>query len=107
MTSAMPEHPPRQQMLQEAIRLTCGDRNASYGEPYENHYDIAQVMNVLFRSKLADGQEFTASDVCKIQIATKLCRLSKTPGHRDSFVDIAGYAAIGLECQLIQEAIDE
>lgn len=30
-------------------------------------------------------------------IAMKLSRLVQTPGHRDSWLDIAGYAALGHE----------
>ena len=36
----------------------------------------------------------TPADVCVMMMSLKLARLANTPNHRDSVVDIAGYAAL-------------
>ena len=38
--------------------------------------------------------------------AVKLARLVETPDHQDSWIDLAGYAAIGSECIDGQETDD-
>jgi hypothetical protein len=35
----------------------------------------------------------SASDVAYMMVLLKMARLMQTPGHRDSLVDMAGYAA--------------
>jgi hypothetical protein len=36
-------------------------------------------------------------DVCILQIMVKIARLIESPDHRDSWLDIAGYAGAGWE----------
>lgn len=81
----------RADLLSHATALVSGDRDADYGPPTEHHAATAAVWSVIF------GRQFTASDVCRAFILDKLVRLSETPGKRDSWADIAGYAACGWE----------
>lgn len=85
----------RAEVLEEAKAAVCRDRQNAYGDAEDNFQDIADVMNVLFADKLADGEVFTALDVAKWNVGQKLCRLKATPDHADSWVDIAGYGACG------------
>jgi hypothetical protein len=85
---------PRTQLLKDAIVLVSDDRNSVYGPPSHHHTKTAAMWTVLF------GHQFTAADVCKAFICDKLVRLSVTPDHRDSAVDIAGYAACLWEDQV-------
>lgn len=41
------------------------------------------------------GSRVRPQDVALMMIAVKVIRAAKNPGHKDSWVDIAGYAAIG------------
>jgi len=43
-------------------------------------------------------------DVAILLTLVKVARLKNSPDHRDSWVDIAGYAACGAECGLSKES---
>lgn len=86
----------REGALTEAIKLTCGERDKAYGPPFENLNRIAN----LFKAYMGDRplSSLTATDVAAFNVLTKLSRVTTNPTHRDSWVDAAAYAAIGLEC---------
>ena len=75
----------------EAADLIDGDRNQEYGDPREMHQRAADIYNA-YR-----GAMLTAHDVAMILLSVKLARLSHMPDHRDSYVDICGYAGIAYE----------
>tara|TARA_R100001086_G_scaffold15801_1_gene7832 strand:- start:2566 stop:2856 length:291 start_codon:yes stop_codon:yes gene_type:complete len=91
------ETPLRIELLSEAIRLTGGDRNELYGDPYENHAHIARVFNAI------SGKELSAHDIVMVQVATKLARLARNPTHNDSHIDAAAYLGILRECARLPE----
>lgn len=84
--------PLRAVVLETALTLTCGDRNATYGEPVENHQHIAAIFNAI------TGRDLSAREVALLHVATKLARLAKNPTHQDSHIDAAAYIGITLEC---------
>lgn len=86
--------PPRAALLREAEKLTCGDRNATYGPPVENMQHIADIFNAI------TGRDLTAREIAQIHMATKLARTSTTPDHFDSYVDLMAYRGIEYECVL-------
>lgn len=88
--------PARVDCLQEAIRLTTGDRRADYGEPVANHARIAGL------TALLTGLPTTARQAALAHVATKLARLSHAPLHRDSYVDAMAYLGIAYECALAE-----
>ena len=92
----VPNKPARQIALEEATRLTVGDRDKEYGPPIIN---LTQAAN-LIKAYIGDRpmNSFTAVDMAAVNILIKLSRLANNPNHRDSWVDAAAYAAIGLEC---------
>jgi len=81
----------RQEILEEAARLTGIDRNKNYGDPYTNHKRIADIWSVILQ------QEITPSQVALCMVGVKLARLIETPDHTDSFIDGAAYMAIAGE----------
>jgi hypothetical protein len=81
----------RGEILDEANRLTHGDRDKNYGTPYINHKRIADIWTVIL------GIEVTPSQVALCMAGVKIARLVETPDHLDSFVDLAAYAAISGE----------
>lgn len=83
---------PREEILQEALALICGARQREHGDPVETHQNIAAMFNA------ATGHNVDSYDVVIMHICTKLARIKTSPANRDSWVDIAGYAAIGFEC---------
>lgn len=84
--------PVSESVLQEADRLTSGSRQHQYGHPVPNHERIARLWNARLHEKLLEP--LTMADVTSLMRLAKEARLIQTPGHRDSLVDIAGYAHV-------------
>jgi hypothetical protein len=75
-------------VLEEAEKLVSGDRAGSYGDAKEQFERIATMWSQVLRTPV------TAKQVCLCMIAMKIDRFSVTQAHRDSIVDIAGYARL-------------
>ncbi|AVR76634.1 hypothetical protein SEA_COOG_48 [Mycobacterium phage Coog] len=75
-------------VLQEAERLINGERQQQYGEATESFQRIANLWSAY------KGVNITELDVVNMMV---LLKVSRTQGayHRDSYVDIAGYAGLG------------
>ena len=80
----------RDQLLQKAEELINGDRAKEYGDAKKNFEDIATLWSVILE------KEITPQQMALCMIMVKAARLMKTD-HEDSWVDIAGYAALGGE----------
>lgn len=85
-------------VLDEARQLTSKDRNSTYGEPEDNFGEIAASWRAYLKGKKI--KHLDASDVALMMVLMKVARLKHNPGHRDSWVDAAGYAACGAQCAL-------
>jgi hypothetical protein len=85
---------PRCELLDEASKLTAGDRNETYGEPVENMQHTADIFNAWNK----DGITLTARHITMVHQATKMARRTITPDHRDSYVDNMAYTGIEYEC---------
>lgn len=77
----------KETVLQEADRLINGDRLQTYGTPGESFWRIAN----LWTSYL--GHKINPLDVANMMVLMKVSR-TKGTYHRDSYVDIAGYAGL-------------
>lgn len=88
----------RQQCLDKASKIVNTDRNSKYGEPENNFADIAAYWTTYLRKKLKTDMPLTAPDVAIMSALIKVSRLQNTPDHEDSWIDIAGYAACGVQC---------
>lgn len=83
---------PALSILDEAARVTSGERQTDYGHPRDDFTRTAVMWNGLLASKLR--QPITAMDVPLCMIAVKLAREAHRH-KRDNLVDIAGYARTG------------
>lgn len=92
-TLAKPEY---ETGLQEAQRLVYGERQASYSHPKDDYDRTTSIWNTILKSKLRDGEGITPQDAVLMMIGVKMSRLVHNNTHRDSAVDVAGYA----ECLL-------
>ena len=71
-----------------------GPRQKAYGHPRDNFERTARLRNgYLFACKGNDAPLLNATDVAQMMVLLKMARLMQTPDHRDSIVDMAGYAA--------------
>lgn len=78
---------------------TIEERGKAYGHPRPNHENIARFFQACLARKLTTGAEITAGDAARMMIGVKLARLMETPNHKDSILDVAGYAACLLEIE--------
>lgn len=83
----------REEVLQSAGTLINGDRHADYGSAWDNHKRIADIWSVILK------QPVTPSQVALCMVGVKIARLVNDPSKADSWVDIAGYAALGSEME--------
>ena len=80
----------REEILQQAIDLTMGNRNEQNGDPFENHQRIAKIWSVILDKKIEPYQ------VALCMAGLKLARLAFNTLD-DSFIDGAAYLAIAGE----------
>ena len=96
----------REQILSKAEQLINGQRAKDYGDAYENHARIAEGWNVIMRGALSNSGYLTPSHVALMMDWLKTCRLLSTLDHEDSWVDKAGYTALGAEFALKEKQVD-
>ncbi|QDH92404.1 hypothetical protein SEA_CELAENA_25 [Microbacterium phage Celaena] len=92
-----PELTKREQTLREANRIIHGDREKDYGRPIDSFTRLAEALNLVLRPKLREGVELDAVDAAVLMIAMKLSRLAGGDRKDDTWVDLAGYSALGAE----------
>lgn len=80
-------------ILTEAEAAVYGPRQAIYAHPRDNFERTARLWNGYLFAKDSNATILTASDVAYMMVLLKMARLMQTPDHRDSLVDMAGYAA--------------
>ena len=81
----------RKELLEKAEGTGKWSRAEDYGDAAENFQRVADLWSPIF------GQEVTVAQVVQAMISLKLSRLINSPEHTDTWVDIAGYAALGGE----------
>jgi hypothetical protein len=82
--------PTKKSLNQQAHELINGQRQQDYGDKLQNFSQIAMGITMVLAPKLSAA--VTADEVALIMMQVKIARLSKSPAHKDSIVDIAGYA---------------
>lgn len=76
----------KRSVAEQATDLVEGHRQKDYGAPHIDLGRTARLWSALF------DYPFTASDVSQAMRLLKESRLRNSPRHRDSLVDIVGYA---------------
>lgn len=93
----------RKQILQEAEKCVCGDREQSYGNPENSFETIGLLWGVYLwsaypeLSKVMGFNRINAKDVAAMMALLKIARIATGHGKMDNWVDLAGYAACGGE----------
>ena len=89
----------RQQMLAEAADLVDGDRNIQYGDPIGDFRATAVMWNAYLDRVTASGRtQLVPHDVAAMMALLKVSRIGWSSEKADHWVDLAGYAACGLDC---------
>lgn len=70
----------------EAVEKVFGERQEDYGHPADDFKRSAAAINALY------GTNFQPHDIPVLMSLMKLSRLVQSPRHRDSWVDMVGYA---------------
>lgn len=79
----------RADILDTAKHYVLKDRNETHGDPEDNFGRIAELWTAYKRVT------FNATDVAAMMALMKVARIAQSPEHRDSWIDLAGYAACG------------
>lgn len=84
---------PAESAADEALRIVRGNREGVYGPPTKNFENIAALWTTYLAARPGGpASPILPIDVAYMMIAMKLARLANRPDHRDSLVDITGYA---------------
>ena len=81
----------RVKVLNQAEELINGQRAQDYGDAKENFSRVAAMWGAIL------DQDIKPEQVALCMTALKMCRLARTLDHGDSWLDAAGYIALGGE----------
>jgi hypothetical protein len=81
----------RSEILHQADVLVNGPRAQEYGSPKVNFGMVAHLWEPIF------GVKVTPVQVAIAMSQLKVARLIQSPTHEDSWIDAAGYIALGGE----------
>lgn len=91
----------RPEILEEARKCVCGDREQDYGAPENNFQTIGNFWSIYLRAAHPElnmaTNHVTAKDVAAMMALMKVARIATGKGAVDSYIDLAGYAACGGE----------
>ena len=91
----------REQLLDEAKRIVCADREGQYGAPEDNFALIARLWEDYLRAScVGPGSDVSvgSDDVANMMVLLKVARAGTALHPKaDNWVDIAGYAACAAE----------
>ena len=81
----------RTEILNTAKQYTTVDRASTHGGAEDSFRTIADMWTAYL------GAPVSEADVCAMMVLLKIARIKGNPEHTDSWVDVAGYAALGGE----------
>lgn len=95
----------RADILHAAEKCVCGQREQDYGTPEDNFKAIAELWEAYLNKACTRGVNVRveAKDVAAMMALLKIARIAAGGGKADSWIDLAGYAACGAECEGVTE----
>ena len=81
----------RKECLQQAIECVCIERQEDYGSPEDNFKLISSLWSVYL------DYDLKPRDVAIMMALLKIARIQTGAKTADSYIDLAGYAAIAAE----------
>lgn len=82
----------RSEILREAEKCVCGDREQDYGTPEDNFGTIGQLWTTYLQTVHPTDYIITSKDVAVMMALLKVARIARG-SKADSYIDLAGYAA--------------
>ena len=86
----------RRECLETALSIVMKDRQNDYGTPESNFGTIANYWSIYLQS-LGYAVALRPHDVAAMMCMLKIARIATSPVKEDNWVDLAGYAANGVE----------
>lgn len=87
----------REEILETAKSMVCGERETDYGSPENNFLRIANLWNSYLAGR---ASKFVSPvDVAAMLALLKIARIASGNAKNDNWVDLAGYAACGGELE--------
>lgn len=93
----VPDTSSSREVLRTADDIIHGERAASYGPAEDSFARIGEFWTTHLSNKLVPGESVDAYDVAILMTLMK-CARAQTDVKMDTFVDIAGYAALAPRC---------
>ena len=87
----------RGNVLRDALRTINGQRQDSYGNPEDSFERIANLWDAYLTGKYRSEIDLTAEDVALMMTLMKIARMMTGSGHRDSYIDAAGYIGLAAD----------
>lgn len=90
----------RSEILEQAHKCVCGDRDEQYGSPESSFRMIAKLWEPYLKEKCVSGGadvDILPEDVAVMMALFKIARISTGAFKEDSYVDACGYLACGGE----------
>lgn len=81
-------------ILEDAATIVDGDREQTHGDPGRNLRAIANLWDSYLMARGYSGDGLAEEDVALMMALLKVARLTTNPAHRDSLVDLCGYARL-------------
>jgi hypothetical protein len=103
---AAQDAPERVRLLRRGISLTSGDRNKTYGDPWDNFTDCALLWKAYLGAKYGFVGKLVAEDVAHMMQLVKMARTFSGGYHDDNYIDNATYGAIAGECRKIEQEME-
>jgi len=75
-------------LLREALDITLGARGDVYGHAADNLGLTVDLWNMYLRNL---DRDLTLSDLAALMVLVKMARLHRTPDHKDTLLDMAGW----------------
>lgn len=89
----------RSEILREAERIVCGEREQQYGSPSDCFDKIAILWNGFLEAK--GNSALTSTDVALMMTLFKIARSLSGQYKRDNYVDMAGYIGCAAEIDFL------
>lgn len=87
----------RADILRQAERIICRDRQDTHGKPENTFALIATYWSAYLSQECSAEVELADADVAVLMVLFKIARLQMNPFHQDNIVDGIGYMALAGE----------